>query len=119
MSSDGSKTQRHGEGFDFPLWKWRLAFQRSQHGTVVAESTHGSKFCPPAAPSTSPNSPVQLTVTSLPLRPAGFFFVCPIAVQSAQSGLAKLPVSGWDMIMHAVLCFIVQICVCDVAGTDK
>lgn len=41
--------------------------------------------------------------------------LCPISA----GRLSASPVRGWGLIMHVLLCFIVQICVCDVVGTDK
>lgn len=38
--------------------------------------------------------------------------LCPIST----GWLSAPPAPGWGLIMHVLLCFIVQICVCDVVG---
>lgn len=69
-------------------------------------------------PPVSSDSQLELAVSPAS-APALGIFVRPSFVQSGESVSVKLLISGWGMIMHAALCFIVQICVCDVVGTDK
>lgn len=45
--------------------------------------------------------------------------VCPRLCPISTGWLSAAPFPGWGLIMRVLLCFIVQICVCDVVGTDK
>lgn len=75
-----------------------------------------------------PTQPLWAPPSNLPLKkrnrqlsfPSVLGGECvPGFVQAALAGLVPFPFPGWGLIMHVLLCFIVQICVCDVVGTDK
>lgn len=81
----------------------------------------------PLESSPPPTTPRHPPPSNLPLKnemPAflplhTWRLVCPGLCPISTGWLSAAPFPGWGLIMRVLLCFIVQICVCDVVGTDK